>query len=192
MNTFRKFAFLSAVLYLVIQSQIGLAQSAPAESIVPLDMMAELSVLEGRWEMTMEVVNEETGVWQTLAPEMVDLTFRQKGLMLAEIPADLSSPAFHMETYITFDQYRNVYRKVAVDDVWGIMDIYDGSREGDSIVFNNLRSGTTFPVADGVWRNFRLTLQLSSPTRTFLVEKSDNSGESWEPAFRSTYVLQKS
>jgi hypothetical protein len=109
--------------------------------------------------------------------------------MLAEIPADLTSPAFHMETYITFDQYRDVYRKVAVDDVWGIMDIYDGVREGDSIVFTNLRSGTTFPVNDGVWRNFRLTLQLASPERSFLVEKSDNNGVSWEPAFRSTYRL---
>ncbi len=168
-----------------------LAQSVPAESETPLRMMKALEVVAGRWEMTMEVADEAGENWQQLPPEIVDISFRQKGLMLAEIPADLSSPAFHMETYITYDQYREEYRKIAVDDVWGIMDIYDGHLEGDSIVFTNLRSGTTFPVATGVWRNFRLTLKLASPRRTFLVEKSDDGGASWQPAFRATYVLMQ-
>lgn len=158
----------------------------PAESEKPLSMMQELSPLEGRWTMTMEIASDN-GSWEKVPPEIVDINFRHKGMMLAEVPADLSTPAFHMETYITFDQYREVYRKVAVDDVWGIMDIYEGVRLDDTIVFTNLQSGTTFPVAENLWRNFRLTLQIARPTRTFLVEKSDDNGDSWQPAFRSTY-----
>lgn len=171
----------------IVYAQDNQTETIPLASEKPLRMMQELSALEGRWSMTMEIATEDSSSWDKLAPEIVDISYRQKGMILAEVPASLSTPAFHMESYITFDQYREVYRKAAIDDVWGIMDIYEGVRVNDTIVFTNLRSGTTFPIAENQWRNFRLTLEIATPTRTFLVEKSDDSGNSWQPAFRSTY-----
>lgn len=160
----------------------------PAVSEKPYAMMQKLAVLEGRWSMVTEMTEDDGQTWQSFPASEVDLHLRHKGMILAEIPADTASPGFHMETYISFDQYRNVYRKAAIDDVWGIMDMYEGSPEGDTIVFTNLKSGTTFPIGEGVWRNFRLTLELKSPVRRLHVEKSDDGGKTWQKAFRITYT----
>ncbi|MFC4348325.1 DUF1579 family protein [Kordiimonas lipolytica] len=162
----------------------------PAVSEKPYAMMQKLAVLEGRWSMVTEMTEDGGQTWQAFPAAEVDLHLRHKGMILAEIPADTTSPGFHMETYISFDQYRNVYRKAAIDDVWGIMDMYEGAPAGDSIVFTNIKSGTTFPVGDGVWRNFRLTLELRSPVRMLYIDKSDDGGQSWQKAFRITYTKQ--
>jgi len=161
--------------------------SRPAVSEKPYAMMQNLAMLEGHWSMVTEMTEDDGQTWQAFPGAEVDLHLRHKGMILAEVPADTASPGFHMETYISFDQYRNVYRKAAIDDVWGIMDMYEGTPEGDTIVFTNLKSGTTFPVGDNVWRNFRLTLELKSPVRMLHIEKSDDGGKTWQKAFRITY-----
>lgn len=163
------------------------APSRPAVSEKPYAMMQKLAVLEGRWGMVTEMTEDDGLTWQAFPAAEVDLHLRHKGMILAEIPADTNSPDFHMETYISFDQYRNVFRKAAIDDVWGIMDLYEGTLADDAIVFTNVKSGTTFPVGNGIWRNFRLTLQLRSPVRMLHIEKSDDGGASWQKAFRVTY-----
>lgn len=161
----------------------------PAVSEKPYGMMQKLVVLEGRWQSVTEMTNDGGQTWQAMPPQMVDIHLRHKGMLLAEIPADTSGGGFHMETYISFDQYRNVYRKAAVDDVWGIMDMYEGQMVDGRIVFTNLKADTSFPIADGVWRHFRLTLELARPSRQMMIEKSDDGGKSWQPAFRVNYTL---
>ncbi|MCI5105960.1 MAG: hypothetical protein MRY76_04550 [Pseudomonadales bacterium] len=191
MKHFIKILSISSLLAasLSVFGQSGTETEVAAESREPLQKMQALEQLAGRWELSMEVLAEDGVTWEAAPPQIVELSFRHKGLMLAELPTDLSTPGFHMETYITWDQYRDVYRKVAIDDVWGIMDIYDGVREGNTIVFTNLRSGTTFPISDTVSRNFRLTMEIASPQRSFIVDKSDDGGRSWQPAFRQSYRL---
>lgn len=161
----------------------------PQASLQPLAQMQKLRLLTGHWNVVLEVTEDEGKTWTSMPTEKVKIAYRHKNMILSEIPADLSSPAFHMETHVTYDQFRNIYRKAAVDDVWGIMDIYDGALTNDTIVFTNLRSGTTFPIAENTWRNFKLTYQLASPVRTLVVEKSDDKGETWQAAFKATYTL---
>ena len=161
----------------------------PPVSEKPFSMMQKLNVLEGRWAMVTEITQDDGNTWQAMPASEVVIQLRHKGMILAEVPADTSTPGFHMETYITYDQYRKVFRKAAIDDVWGIMDLYEGTFQEDAIVFDNVASGTTFPIAKGVWRNFRLRLELKSPERKFLIEKSDDAGQTWQPSFRITYSL---
>ena len=104
------------------------------------------------------------------------------------MPGDLTTPGFHMRTTLSYDQYRQVYRKVALDDIWGIPDIYDGRIEGDRLVMTNLSAGTLFPLDNGKWRGFRLTLELKDGRRQMWVDKTDDNGESWQPAFRIEYT----
>lgn len=179
------FALLALLAAPIITAQQG---TRPRASEKPYAMMDKLAVLEGNWTMVTEITEDGGQTWQAMPASTVTLTRRHKGMILAEIPTDITKPGFHMETYIAYDQYRNQYRKAAIDDVWGIMDIYEGKPDGDVIIFNNLKSGTTFPIENGVWRHFRLTMEIKSPRRVLYVEKSDNDGESWEPAFRSTYT----
>lgn len=181
--------FIAFLLSLVLSTSLWAQDGTrPQASEKPYAMMQKLKPLEGHWSMVTEMTQDAGKTWQAFPAEEVDLHLRHKGMILAEIPADITSPGFHMETYISFDQYREVYRKAAIDDVWGIMDMYEGTLEGNSIVFTNLKSGTTFPAGEGKWRNFRLTLELTTPTRRLHIEKSDDAGASWQPAFRVTYT----
>ncbi len=130
--------------------------------------------------------------WQPTPPQIVQISPGHKGMMLEEKPMDLSTPGFHMHSFITYDQYRKVYRKAAIDDVWGIMDIYEGNLKDGNLVLTNLKSKTYFPISEKVWRGFRLNIELKSPSRTMLIEKTDDDGKSWQPAFKVEYQLKVS
>ncbi len=167
-------------------------EAIPAVSHAPLQAMQRLSSLAGAWEMTVFTTADEGVTWNSGPAQVVDLRFAHKGFMLEEIPAALDGPGFHMRSYLTYDQYRKVYRKAALDDVWGVLDLYEGNFEDDRLVLTNLESGTFFPVADGKWRGFRLTLELKEDKRWTWIDKTDDEGASWQPAFKVEYKRIKS
>ena len=68
-----------------------------------------------------------------------------------------------------------------------LWDLYEGTLSDNKLVFTNLKSGTFFPVGDNVWRAFRLTMELTAPKRQMVIEKSDDGGQSWQPAFIAQY-----
>jgi len=160
----------------------------------PVDVakkMQRLSLLEGLWTMTVEFTPDKGQTWNTMPSVEVDVSFGHKNRLMREIPINPSEQGFNMETYLSFDQYRNVYRKAAIDDAWGIMDIYEGSIKDSYLIMTNLKSGTTFPVSDGKWRAFRLSIQLASPQRKMIIDASDDNGQTWHPSFIVTYQLKK-
>ena len=181
----RRFALLAALLPLIAIAQ---APEVPAVSRVPLAKMQALEVLAGRWQMTVYVTEDGGETWAPTPTQDVELRFVHKGMMLEEVPGDLDSPGFHMHTFITYDQYRNVYRKAALDDVWGILDLYQGEIEGDRLVIDNLEAGTFFPIDENTWRGFRLTMELKPDRRWMWIDKTDDNGATWQPAFKSEYV----
>lgn len=160
----------------------------PEVSRVPLAKMQALEMLAGQWQMTVYVTEDDGKTWTPTAPQDVELKFVHKGMMLEEVPGDLASPGFHMRTFITYDQYRQVYRKAALDDVWGILDLYQGTVEDGKLVVDNLDAGTFFPIDERTWRGFRLTMELKPDRRWMWIDKTDNNGMTWQPAFKSEYV----
>ena len=173
---------------LIVASQAALSQDVPEVSKVPLAKLAELEALAGHWEMTVHIADETGSTWNATPPQAVELRFAHKGMMLEEVPAELDTPGFHMHTIITYDQYRQVYRKAALDDVWGILDLYEGELIDGRLVFTNLKAGTLFPVGEETWRGFRLTMELNSERRWMWIDKTDDQGTTWQPAFKSEYV----
>ncbi len=163
-------------------------ESAPSVSTAPLQAMQRLAMLAGEWDMTVFTTADDGQTWDSNPAQIVVLKFAHKGFMLEEVPTDLDGPGFHMHTTLTYDQYRKVYRKAALDDVWGILDLYEGTLENDRLVLTNLASGTFFPLEDGRWRGFRLTLELKEDRRFMWVDKTDDEGESWQPAFKVEYT----
>ena len=103
----RRFVLLAALLPLVAIAQ---APEIPEVSRVPLAKMQALEMLAGHWQMTVYVTEDGGETWTPTPPQEVELRFAHKGMMLEEVPGDLDSPGFHMHTFITYDQYRQVYR----------------------------------------------------------------------------------
>ena len=165
----KRFVLLAALLPLIAIAQ---APEVPAVSRVPLAKMQALEMLAGQWQMTVYVTEDGGKTWTPTPPQDVAL----------------DSPGFHMHTFITYDQYRKVYRKAALDDVWGIFDLYQGEIEGDKLVIDNLDAGTFFPIDENTWRGFRLTMELKPDRRWMWIDKTDDNGETWQPAFKSEYV----
>lgn len=183
----------TTLLYLISFSIFAADQTSPEPppySAKPLSMMAELSALAGKWDMQTLYTKDKGKTWQDMGRTPVDIAFEQRNLMLSERPVTAKQNGFNMVSFITYDQYRNVYRKAAIDDVWGIMDLYSGSIEGDKLVLTNLESGTTFPEQGGGSRGFRLTLDLSGERREMTVEATLDNGHTWFPNFKNIYVRQ--
>lgn len=145
-------------------------------------------MLSGDWSVTIYTSEDDGDTWTAAGTEPVSIKFGHKGFMLEEVPGDLTTPGFHMHTFITYDQYRGVYRKAALDDIWGILDLYEGNIVDNKLVLDNLKSGTFFPIDEKTWRGFRLTLDLQPSNREMLVESTDDNGETWQARFKMHYV----
>ena len=147
----RQWFSFAAITVIGVLTSVSCAQESgiPDVSRKPLQAMQRLAPLAGTWDMTVYVTADDGETWDATPTQVVDLEFVHKGFTLEEIPTDLAGPGFHMRTYLTYDQYREVYRKAALDDVWGILDLYEGQIEDGKLVQTNLKSGTLFPVGRG-------------------------------------------
>ena len=163
-------------------------QAVPEVSAKPLQAMQRLAPLAGEWDMTVFYTPDDGETWDASPAQVVNLEYGHKGFMLEEMPATLDGTGFHMRSWLSYDQYREVYRKAALDDVWGIFDLYEGTIEDNRLILTNLASGTFFPVEGGNWRGFKLTLELQADQRWMWIDKTDDEGTTWQPAFKVQYV----
>lgn len=176
-------------LILILQVSAGAQEGVPEVSKPPLKAMQALASWAGKWRVQMRYSPDNGASWQALPPADHEFSFREKGLVLSEHPLEVNPSAFQSSTYYSYDQYRKTYRVAVMDDTWGIMDIYEGNIEGDKLVLTNLKSGTFFPIGDGAWRGFKLMIDLTGETqRTFIVHKTDDGGQSWQPNFEVIYT----
>ena len=164
-----------------LYSPFLIAQTNDVEK-VPLEKMAKLESILGHWNTVQFAY--ENDQWKQIATSNVTYEKKLKGKLIAEEIRDLvPNNIFIVETFISYDQYRNLYRLAAIDDTYGLMDIYEGDFiSPDKFQVTNLRAGTNFPTSDGGEMYFRLTFtEIDKNTREFLVERSSDNGETWTP-----------
>lgn len=163
------------------------AENIPESAKAPAEAMAKLSGMLGEWTVVTEMINPE-GDWIEQGVDRVSVKAGLEGLMIAEThQGRVSGESLIVETDYSFDQYRNVYRAAALDNTWGLMDIYEGDLSDGALVLTNLRAGTSFVLDDGRDLNFRLTIPVSGDERVMTVDQSIDAGASWTPFFRLTY-----
>lgn len=145
--------------------------------------MARLAPLAGDWVVT-EYMPQPDGRWHA-----AETTYRETTRYLLdglaqriEAPERPAQP-WRLETTIQYDQNRDVFRLVAIDDTWGNMDVYEGVMTGEGdLVVDDLRADTPYLGADGSRTYFRLTFSIESQDRNTLhVDASRDAGETWQP-----------
>ena len=145
--------------------------------------MARLAPLAGDWVVT-EYMPQPDGSWHAAETAYRETTrYLLDGLaQRIEAPERPAQP-WRLETTIQYDQNRDVFRLVALDDTWGNMDVYEGVMTGEGdLVVDDLRADTPYLGADGSRTYFRLTFSIESPDRNTLhVEASRDAGETWQP-----------
>lgn len=145
--------------------------------------MAQLAPLAGDWVVT-ELDYGADGEWHA-----EDATYRETtrflldGMALRIDPAERPAKAWRLETTIQYDQNRDVFRLVALDDTWGNLDVFEGDFDADGrLVVTNLRVDTPYVGPDGSRTHFRLTFTITDNAHnTLFIESTGDAGETWRP-----------
>lgn len=104
---------------------------------------------------------------------------------------DVGSPELMgLQSTITYDQFRNIYRVTLLDDTLGLMDVYEGHFDSDNVLsVTNLRSNTYFPIGpNGEAMHFKLRWDLGASPITYEILMTVNGGESWDGFSKMTYA----
>ena len=188
MNKISKFTFLFfSVCSLITQS--AHAQENPRA--VPANQFEKISALAGIWKVKTEIFNLENQKWREVGQNIVSNDIIMNGMGLRETPIkNVSGNALGVETTISYDQDRQIFRISAVDDTGEEMDSFEGIIEGNKLIATNIEKGTDFPAQDGGTMEFRLNMTLGGDTRVTEFSFTTNSGQTWRQLSRLTYVRQ--
>lgn len=170
-------------------NQTTLTNEIPESAVPALDGMKKICNLIGRWSVVSESSQDDGNTWKVDNRYNTNITADLHGLMLSEVPENsVNVSPFKMHTYLSYDQYRNVYRKSATGTGWGVMDIYEGTIENNKLIMTNLKAGTLFPVDNSDKQiAFRLRLDLTGDTRELWADVSTDNGQNWNDAYKVTY-----
>lgn len=180
----------SITLTLIVSALTGFSYSHAQQDVekIPLEKMAKFETLLGNWQT--KNYEYQDNEWKQIATSTATFSKKLKGKMITEEISNLEpNTSFIVETLISFDQYRDIYRLAAIDDTYGLMDIYEGDFIEDGVIqFTNFRSGTNFPTGDGGEMYFRLTLsEINNDTRELLVENTIDHGKTWTPMNKNIF-----
>lgn len=165
------------------------AADIPSDSQKPHKMMSKLAELAGSWSVERLYSKDAGNSWAPYAKAQVQVKYQNKKLMLEQLALQPEGQFFNMRTFISYDQYQEVFRQVAIEDRWGFMDISQGKIVGDMLVLSNTHSKTYYPMDGGRLRALKVRMQLTSPLRTVFIDESYDDGKTWAPVFKMHYRL---
>lgn len=145
--------------------------------------MARLTPLAGTWQVR-EFDSDRQGGWtEDETGYSVTIRYLLDNMALREDVPERAAKPWRLETTIQYDQNRDTFRLVAMDDTWGNLDVFEGVMgPDDRFVVDNLRVDTPFVNPDGSQTHFRLTITIADHDHhSMLIESSRNNGETWHP-----------
>jgi len=94
-----------------------------------------------------------------------------------------------LTTIFSWDSFREVYRIVALDEDFGLLDVYEGRMDAEGrLVVTNIRADTYFPFGESARLHFQLRWTFESENQfDFDVLMTSDGGASWSPYFELTY-----
>lgn len=144
--------------------------------------LARLAFLEGSWTAE-QATPDGKGGWKTTGSSAVDVT---KILGGKAFRVEAESAGFLYLLHLTFDAEQGEFRISAIDDKSGLLDVYEGSFDGDgALVVSNVASGTGYTYL-GVHYSNRLRFEARAGGGwQWLVDVSADRGATWRPQLRA-------
>jgi Protein of unknown function (DUF1579) len=129
--------------------------------------MDRLLPLAGTWKMTPSYFDPRSRQWVDGAVFHALFVPRYDGRYLhSEFVLPMPGlPAFMMDWTLSYDRYRNTYRMAVLENVVGLMDIYEGEWQGDALLLDDKRTGTSAPGVSGRLMFARFVFRFDGPTR---------------------------
>lgn len=184
--------FVVACLTLVGATRAADPPAAPAPDQSPLMKLAgrapemdAFQALIGNWSAIQRFYRPKRGVWETGPGFSIEFRARYEG-MYVEADAVLpmgSGQSFRNTMIISYDKFRRVYRIAMMDGLVGLMDMFEGTRQGDAVVLDDVRTNTPGPNMRGELEYVRMTLSFPAADR-FLIEAQAQRGGQWVDMLR--------
>lgn len=135
----------------------------------------ELAYLTGKWKAVTNVMTR-SGSWKETTTDTVEFSFVKKGNYLKAVMGG----QYEYELVFSYDQFQRKYRVSSIDQVSGLLDIYEGNLQEGKLVINNVVKDTYYTMGGTNYYN-RLTLSRTSTNEALmLIEGSGNRGEQWQ------------
>lgn len=118
----------------------------------------------------------KSGTWKETTTDTVQFSFIKKGNYLKAVMGG----QYEYELIFSYDQFQRKYRMSSIDQVSGLLDIYEGNLQEGKLVIDNVAKDTYYTMGGKNYYN-RLTLsKISTNEGLMLIEGSDNRGEKWQ------------
>lgn len=149
---------------------VGSAASQPANTGID-----QLSYLIGKWRAVTKNMTK-SGVWKEANTDTVAFKFiKKEKYILAEIGGQ-----YDYELIFSYDQFQQKFRMSSIDQVSGLLDIYEGAMKDEKLVIDNIIKDTYYTIGDKRFYN-RLSLSRGTDkSAKMLIEASNTGGKEWQ------------
>jgi hypothetical protein len=173
------------------------AQTAPSPQAAPppgiakylgrAPQMERLLVLEGAWKFEQAIYRPKKQIWEK-GPEFYGVFSRRYGghYLESEQIIPLGDGTAYMNNLIlSYDKFRKVYRMTLQENLVGLLDVFEGDFQGDTLIMDDLKSGTAPPNMNGKLEFTRISIALPAQGPALIVFAAKRKGE-WVDGFRIT------
>ncbi|WP_394693405.1 DUF1579 family protein [Hyphobacterium sp.] len=143
---------------------------------------------EGDWTVSGRMMTPDGWVETSDQPATIESLYDGRAY-IERSTVDFGSEVSGLTTLISWDVFREVYRVAAVDESYGLLDVYEGHLDDvGRLSVTNLRADTYFPAGPTGEMHFRLSWTFVDEDRfVFEVDLTTDRGETWSPYFELTY-----
>ena len=135
--------------------------------------------LIGKWAVVQRFFRLKRGVWEAGPGFSMEFRPRYEGMYIesdAVLPLG-SDQSFRNTMIISYDKFRRLYRVAMMDGVVGLMDILEGTRQGDAVVLDDVRTNTPGPNMRGELEFVRMSLSFPSPGKFLMTAQAQREGK---------------
>lgn len=153
--------------------------------------MDPFQALVGKWNVTQRFYRPKRGVWETGPGFSMEFRARYDGMYIEADAVLPVSPdqSFRNTMILSYDKFRRVYRIAMMDGLVGLMDIFEGVRQGDAVVVDDVRTNTPGPNMRGELEYVRMTLSFPAAGH-FLIAAQAQRGARWVDMLRYEMTRQ--
>lgn len=122
--------------------------------------MKRLAPMAGTWRVETEFFRPKLTRWDKGEAFTALVTMRYEGLYIeTELVPPFGTQGYATRMAFSFDKFRKTYRMALIENIVGLLDIFEGGFNGDTLWVDNRRTGTMGPNMAGQLEANRMALR---------------------------------
>lgn len=149
--------------------------------------MERLSPMEGTWKVDAELYRPKLQRWDKGESFTAFFAKRYGGHYIETELVPLSgTQGYVAHIAFSYDKFRREYRAFFRENIFGLLDIFEGNFEGDTLLVSNRETGTAGPSMAGNIEPNQLAIRIENSNR-FTLSLSAWRNERWVNGMRYTF-----